>query len=242
VGVKDFTDDTFLGGRVRVRQPACGFRSGLDAVMLAAAIPARAGDEVLELGSGAGVASLCLAGRVPGCSITGVEIDGALVSLANSNAAVNGGSARVRFMEADALHLPRALRKGFDHVFCNPPFHGDEGQRSPDARRARATHDEAQLRNWLSAGVKRVAANGAFTAIVRADRLAEALAGLPASAVAVVPLWPKTGEAAKRVILQVRAGSRAPLQLLPGLVLHEVDGHYTREAQLVLRDAAALPF
>ncbi|MBI3678336.1 MAG: methyltransferase [Proteobacteria bacterium] len=233
------TEDRFLDGRVIVCQPAHGFRSGLDAVMLAAAIPARANDDVLELGAGAGVASLCLAARIERCKVTGVEIDPDLVEIASANAETNGVDSRARFVEGNVFDLPRALRKSFDHVLCNPPFHGDEGQRSPHVSRRRAKHDEGSLAQWLETGLKRTVSNGTFSAIVRADRLAETLAALPESGVTVLPLWPKAGEAAKRVIVQVRKGTRAPLTLLPGLVLHE-GGGYTKEAEAILRGCGGL--
>jgi tRNA1(Val) A37 N6-methylase TrmN6 len=228
------TEDRFLGGRVRVRQPASGFRAGLDAVMLAAAIPAAAGQEMLELGAGAGTASLCLAARVPGSVIAALEIDPATAALAAQNAK---GTA-VRIVEADAFDLPRDLRRGFAHVFCNPPFH--DGEASPDAAKDRALRDRGSLGDWLEAGLKRTESGGSFTAILRADRLAEALARLPARGLAIFPLWPRAGEPAKRVILQVHGGSRAAPVLAAGLVLHEADGSYTPEADAVLRDGAAL--
>jgi tRNA1Val (adenine37-N6)-methyltransferase len=240
--VKEFTEDRFLDGRVRMRQFMRGFRSGLDAVMLAAAVPARAGNTVLELGSGAGVASLCLATRMPECAITGIEIDGELVSLANGNAAANGMADRAHFLESDVLNLPPDLRTAFDHVLCNPPFHGAEGEISPDESRARALQDSGGLSRWLDTGLKRTASNGTFTIVLRADRLGEALDALPGHGVAVLPLWPKRDVPAKRVLIQLRRGKRAPFTLLPGLVLHEQDGHYTPEADAVLRGAAALNF
>ncbi len=120
------------------------------------------------------------------------------------------------FVVADAFDPPAALRRPVDHVFCNPPFHGDDGQVSPDAARARALQDGGQLVQWLVAGVKRTAPKGTFTAILRADRLGEALAALPERGVTVFPLWPRAGEPAKRVIVQVRKGSRAPLAVAAG--------------------------
>jgi tRNA1(Val) A37 N6-methylase TrmN6 len=236
--VTAFTEDGFLDGRVRVRQPVHGFRSGLDAVMLAAAVPAGAGDGVLELGAGAGVASLCVAARVPGCTITGIEIDGELVSLANGNALANGTSDRVRFVQADVLDLPSEQRTVFDHVLCNPPFHGPEGETSPDAGRARALQDAGDLSQWLEAGVRRTAPNGTFTVILRADRLNEALRALPEQSVRVFPLWPKANEPAKRVLVQVHQSKRTPFALLPGLVLHQADGRYTPDADAILRGRA----
>ena len=238
--MSESTDDKFLNGRVMVRQPVRGFRSGLDAVMLAAAVPAASGDEVLELGSGAGAASLCLAARVADSSVTGIEIDPALMEIANANACTNNVGVRVRFVVGDALVPPEALRRGFAHVFSNPPFHDVEGETSPDAGRELALRDDGHLADWFAAGLKRVASGGTFTTIVRADRLADALTALPERGVAILPLWPRAGEPAKRVVLQATKGSRAPLALLPGLVLHKADGRYTREADAILREGCSL--
>ena len=236
----EITEDRFLGGRLIVRQFRDGFRAGLDAVMLAAAVPAQAGDDVLELGSGAGTASLCLATQVPGANVTGAEIDADLVALANGNAAANHLGDRAQFVAADVFDLPSELRRDYGHVLCNPPFHTQDGERSPDAVRARATHDEGSLPAWLQLGVKRTAPNGTFTCILRADRLGEALAGLPATGIRIQPLHPHADAPAKRVVVQVRKGSRAPLAMLPGLVLHEAGGAYTPQADAILRGDAVL--
>ena len=227
--------ERFLGGRVLVRQSQTGFRGGLDAVMLAAAVPAVADDEVLELGAGAGTASLCLAARTS-CRVTGVEIDPVLTTLANDNAAANGLAAR--FVAADIGNLPQELRRDFAHVFCNPPFH--EGEVSPDPAKDRALRDAGRLDDWLAAGLRRTVSDGAFTVILRADRLSETLTHLPEQGVTIFPLWPRPGHAAKRVIVQARKGSRARPVLLAGLVLHQADGSYTPEADAVLRDGASL--
>ena len=229
--------ETFLDGRVKVTQPESGFRSGLDAVMLAAAVPAQTGQTALELGAGAGTASLCLLARVPDLALTGIEIDKNLVTLANNNAAAN--DMRAQFVCADIFALPSELKRDFDQVFCNPPFHG-EGQTSPNEMRATALMDQGRLEEWLRIGLQRTVSGGFFTAILRADRLSQALVALPEKGVAVFPLWPKAGEAAKRVIVQVRKGSNAPFALLPGLVLHTVNGAWTPEADDVLRRGNAL--
>jgi len=238
--VSETTEDRFLGGRVIVRQPSQGFRSGLDAVMLAAAVPAKAGDEILELGSGAGAASLCLAARVPDCAIAGMEIDSELVDIANANAQENEVGDRVHFAAGDVLAPPQKLKREFTHVFANPPFHGKDGETSPDASRDLALADKGRLGDWLAAGMKRVVSGGTFTAIIRTDRLSETLAALPPEGFALFPLWPREGDVAKRIIVQVRKGTRAPLALLPGLVLHEADGTYTELADALLRGGASL--
>lgn len=229
--------DTFLGGKVMVRQPDTGFRSGLDAVMLAAAIP-EGGTTALELGAGAGTASLCLAVRRPDLDILGVEREPDLADLAAANAAANGME-RVRFVAGDIFALPPDLKRDFDHVFCNPPFHGP-GQASPDGARAAALQDGGKLTDWLKTGLQRTVSDGVFTVIVRADRLGEAVAGLPSAGLTLFPLWPRAGEAASRVLLQVRKGSRAPALLLPGLVLHGRDGAHSPESEAVLRGGAPL--
>jgi tRNA1Val (adenine37-N6)-methyltransferase len=229
--------ETFLDGRVRVTQPETGFRSGLDAVMLAAAVPAKAGDSALELGAGAGTASLCLEARVPGVIITGVEREETLAALARDNASANGAAAR--FIAADIFALPAELKRDFDQVFCNPPFHG-EGQVSPDPSRAAALMDDGKLADWLKLGLQRTVSGGFFTAILRADRLNQALAALPQKGLCAFPLLPRASEAPKRVIVQARKGSNAPFALLAGLVLHQPDGSWTPQADAVLRRGSAL--
>jgi tRNA1(Val) A37 N6-methylase TrmN6 len=229
--------ETFLDGKVRVAQPETGFRSGLDAVMLAAAVPAVSGQSALELGAGAGTASLCLMARVPGLAVSGIERDESLVALARRNAAANG--ADCSFVAADIFALSQELKRDFDQVFANPPFHG-EGQLSHDERRVAALMDGGQLSDWLKLGLQRTVSGGFFTAILRADRLNEALAALPEKGVCAFPLWPRQGEASKRVIVQARKGSNAPFALLPGLVLHTKDGSWTPEADAVLRRGTAL--
>ena len=136
------TADRFLGGRLIVRQPTKGFRAGLDAVMLAAAVSVSNGEHVLELGAGCGVASLCLAARVSGCAISGLEIDRELVEMASDNARTNFLDGRVSFFEGDAFDPPRSLRREFAHVFANPPFHLADGVRSPERLRSSAKHGE----------------------------------------------------------------------------------------------------
>jgi tRNA1(Val) A37 N6-methylase TrmN6 len=229
------TEDRFLNGRVIVHQYTNGFRAGLDAVMLAASVAAKSGDNILELGAGAGTASLCLAARVSDVSIVGVEIDPALSVLANTNAATNKCEARVRFVEADIFALPQDLKRDFAHVFCNPPFHDEQGEVSPWPSRDRALRDVGRFADWIETGLKRTISGGTFTVMLRADRLGEALAQMPERGVTIFPLWPRAGEPAKRVILQARKGSRAASTLLPGLVLHNADGTYTSEADAILR-------
>ena len=242
---KATTDDAFLDGRVRVAQPRRGFRAGLDAVMLAAAVPARTGDSVCDLGAGVATAALCLAARVAGLHITVVEIDEGLAALARANGGRNAHAKSFSTVVADILKRPRSLRRqGFDHVLTNPPFHEiARGTRAPDGMKAQATSARAsELVAWLRFARALVRPKGTVTAILPPEQVALALAALSPSGVGIeiVPLWPKLGAPAKRVIIRMRTNSKAPTVLLAGLVLHEADGTPTLAAQTVLRHAHAL--
>jgi tRNA1(Val) A37 N6-methylase TrmN6 len=204
--------------------------------MLAAAVPASAGETALELGAGVGTVSLCLAFRTK-CDVTGLEIDPDLSRLANQNAALNAMADRVRFETADALIWHPDRR--FDHVFCNPPFHDDTGQRSPDAQRARALQDTGTLKDWVRSGLKHVASKGSFTIILRADRSGEVLAALPSKGIGIFPLRPRAEDPPKRIIVHWSDGGSS-LPQSPGLILHQADGRYTAEADAILRGASAL--
>ncbi len=236
------TENALLGGRVRLVQPARGLRAGHDAVLLAAAVPAGPGERVLELGCGSGAAFLCLAARVPGIRVVAVERDPGLVALARRNAALNGLADRVEVLEGDVADpaLRRAL-PACAHGFANPPF-WPAGTAPPEALRAGATHEAgAALADWARCLGSAVHRRGSATLVLPAARFAEglaALAGAGFGSPALLPLWPRAGMAAKRVLLGARRGGRGPGRVLPGLVLH---GEGAAAAEAVLRDAAALP-
>ncbi len=236
----DFTADGFLDGRITIAQPKLGFRAGHDSVLLAAAVPASSGERILELGAGSGVSSLCLAARVSGCKVLGVEIDPALVALANDNAKRNKMDSRVRFVVGDACEvMPDSAP--FDHVFFNPPFHPDTGQVSPNASRDIATRDtEDAVRSWTARALALVRSGGTVTAVLRAGRLNDFLAISGKAGASVLPLLPGVGEPPKRIIVQAVRGDSTPLFTLPGFPLHE-GGRPTHGAEAVLRFAAALP-
>jgi tRNA1Val (adenine37-N6)-methyltransferase len=233
-----FTRDGFLNNRITVEQPRQGFRAGHDSVLLAAAVPARAGEQLLELGAGAGVVSLCLAARVPDCRILGVEVDPALVALANANAQSNDMGDRVGFVAGDAGTFSPETR--FDHVFLNPPFHPGSGQISASRSRDRAMRDSGDaLVSWTRHACGLVRTGGTVTVILRADRLAELQAACPAGYETIL-LLPRAGEAPKRVIARLFPGTPVAQTALPPLILHESDGKPTAASEAVLRHGAAL--
>ena len=238
--------DEFLGGRLRIEQPVAGYRAGADAVMLGAACAARPGQAVLELGCGAGVASLCLAARVPGAVLTGVERDADYAALARANAVLNGVAMQV--WQADLAQMPGDLRaQSFDHVIMNPPYFAT-GTPSGDAARADARHEQTPLAAWLDAGLRRLRPGGQITIIHLAERLDSILAGLVprAGAVTILPIAARDGRDAGRVIVQARKGVRTPLRLLSPFVMHQGRAHVrdaenlNEKAQAILRHGAAL--
>ncbi len=243
----EITDDGLLGGRLQILQPATGHRAGIDAVMLAAAIPARPGELTLEGGAGVGTASLCLARRVPGVSVDALEIDPMLAGLARQNAERNGLADAIEVYCGSIASPPyRITANSYHHVFMNPPFLG-QGAGSPSPHQGRVSaHQESAvgLRDWIKFATTMVRPAGCITMIHRADRLDDVLAALKgrAGGCEIFPLWPGNGKAAKRFIVRAYKGNDGPLSLLPGLVLHEAGSKYTDAAEQVLRHAAALDF
>jgi tRNA1(Val) A37 N6-methylase TrmN6 len=245
----DTTDDGFLGGRLRILQPRVGYRAATDPVLLAAATLARPGQSVLELGCGVGVASLCLLSRVPGLAVEGVERQASYAALARLNAERNGLPLAVT--EADLARPPAALRaRTFDHVLANPPyFRANDGTRADDPGREAAFREETPLDQWIDAALRRLVPGGWLTMIHLTDRLGDMLAalGTRAGSVTILPVAPRSGRPASRVILRARKGARAPMTLLAPFILHQGTTHlrdgddFTPAARAVLRDGAALP-
>jgi tRNA1(Val) A37 N6-methylase TrmN6 len=244
------TRDAALDGRLWLWQPARGFRFGIDAVLLAAAVPARPGDRVLELGCGVGAAVLSLATRLPGLTLTGVEAQAPYATLAARNAAENGIALRV--VTADLTALPAPVRaESFDQILMNPPyFDRAAGVAARDAGRDTALAGATPLADWITTAARRLAPRGTLTVIQRSARLTDLLAALAGrlGSVSVLPLQARAGRAPEHVILRARKDGRAPFRLLAPLVLHAGATHesdaenYAPAIQAVLRKAAALPW
>ncbi len=240
------TLDRLLGGRVRLRQPARGYRVAIDPVLLAAAVPAVAGETVLDAGAGSGAASLCLAARLPACRIVGLELQPGLHRLASQNVAQNDLGGRLEMVLGDLDRPPPGLAgTSFDHVMTNPPYlAAGAATASPVPERGLASlEQELDLAGWLGGCLRRLRPGGMLTLIHRADRLADLLAALRGQLgdLVVFPLWPGVRErAAKRVLVQGRKGSRGPLTLAPGLALHAEDGGFSAAADAILRRGEAL--
>ncbi|MBN9671112.1 tRNA1(Val) (adenine(37)-N6)-methyltransferase [Roseibium aggregatum] len=251
----DITRDAFLGGQVYVCQPRRGrHRAGLDAVYLAAALPKDTKGHVVDLGAGVGTAGFCAAARLPGISVTLVEIDRAVLALAEqglSDPANAAFSERVSLIEAD-ITAKGSLRHGAgltpsmaDHAIMNPPYYeADRFRASPNAARADAHMlDERGLEPWARTATDVVKEGGSLTVIFRADGLLELLSVLKGrfGSIDVIPLRPRPDAAATRVLIRAVRASKAPMQLLPGFVLHEGDGSdFTSQSRRVMRDGEGL--
>jgi tRNA1(Val) A37 N6-methylase TrmN6 len=238
------SEDRLLGGRLILRQPAKGYRAGVDAALLAAACDASAGHRVLELGCGAGAVMLAAAIRRPGATFVGVERDTDALALATASIGLNGLGERVSAHAGDVAGDLAGLGRGFDAILANPPFFDDPARlRPPHPTRRAAYLTEEGLGAWIQAMLKAARTGGTLTLIHRADRLGDILGLLAAKAgsVRIRPVHPHADEPAKRVLVRATKAGRAPLQLLPPLVLHERGGaKHTAAAEAILRGEAAL--
>ena len=237
------TEGFLLGGRVRHNQMSAGHRTGIEPVLLAASIPARPGQTVLEAGTGSGAALLCLAWRVPGITGIGVELDPELAALAGCNMAANGFDL-LSAMPGDIERFSSSA--AFDHAMVNPPWHEADGTRSHDAAHDRARRAEPGLiERWVAALSHPLKPRGTLTLVVVSGVLPVVLSALTEAgcgSASLFPLWPRANVAAKLAVVRAVKGGRGPCRLLPGLILHEQDGRFTEAANAVLREGAALAF
>lgn len=241
-GLGKLTVDDFLGGAVRLIQLEKGYRAGMDAVLLAAAIPAGEGEKALDIGAGTGGVAICLAKRCPGVRVHGLENQPDLAALARENAKLNGLSDKIEIFTGSVLENPiEAPENFYHHVFANPPYiEGGAGQTSPSKTKAAAHF--GGLEAWVKFALSRVKNKGTLSFIFRADRLDELLSALHrrAGETVILPLWPRKGFPAKRVIVQARKGLHGAATLAPGIALHGREERYSKAAEAILRDGAAI--
>lgn len=245
----DITEDAFLGGQLRLRQKRSGHRAGHDAILLAAATRAEAGERVVDLGAGVGAAGLALARRVAGIRLSLVEIDPEQAALAHANAAANAIPADAIVLDvttdASAFAANGLPPDCADVVLMNPPFNDPARHRgSPDqARHTAHVATDATLQAWVHAARRILRSGGALTLIWRADGIAEVLAALSRGfgSLAILPVHGEPGQPAIRVLVRAVKGSRAPTRILPGLMLNEESGVPNKQVKEVLEGRAVLP-
>lgn len=248
------TRDQFFSGRLNILQPKHGYRAGVDPVILAACVDMQTGQAALELGCGVGVGSLCLAARVKGVEITGVELQQNYFELAQKNADYNRNECASEFMFhcADINALPPELmQQNFDHVFANPPyFNRENGKSAQDTGREIGRGENLLLAVWVDVAVRRLKPLGYLTIIIDAARLRELLAAMDhrLGGVKVLPLAPRQNRGAKLVVVQARKTGRGAFRLMAPVVMHQGAAHtvdqdsYTDEISAVLRHGAKLDY
>ncbi|MHB0770350.1 tRNA1(Val) (adenine(37)-N6)-methyltransferase [Bradyrhizobium sp. 5.13L] len=245
----DITLDAFLGGQLRLQQMRSGHRAGHDAILLAAATDARAGDRVVDFGAGIGAAGLALAWRIPGIRLSLVEIDPELAELARANAQANAIAAETIVLDVTAE--PKVFASSglapdsIDVVLMNPPFNDPDRHRgSPDrARHTAHVATEHTLDAWVHAARRILRSNGVLTLIWRADGIADVLAALSRGfgSLSILPVHGEAERPAIRVLVRAVKGGRAPTRLLPGLLLNEGSRLLKNDVTEILEGRAALP-
>ncbi|MGN1063354.1 MAG: tRNA1(Val) (adenine(37)-N6)-methyltransferase [Alphaproteobacteria bacterium] len=235
-----FTMDDFLGGLIRLKQPATGYRVTSDAVVAAAAVRAQAGQTVLDVGCGGGVIGLCIGARVPRVRVTGVELQPELAELARENACFNHQDMEVITADISA-RIPALHGRLFHHVVTNPPFYTETPQRA-DRQVEIAYKQVVPLEQWIDFCLKHLRAKGTFTMIHRTQFVPQILSALQGRLgdIALIPLFSKPMRPPKRVIITGRTGSRAPFCLHSGFVLHREDNTRTEWAEKIMRHGASL--
>lgn len=250
--VDDTTLDAFLGGQLSILQPRRGYRAGLDAVLLAATVASSPGRavSVLDVGAGVGTVGLAVARRLADTRVVSLEQNPALAELARRNAAHNALGDRVTVVQGDVLAPAADLARlgvaadAFDHVLANPPYHAEgRGTRATDPAKAHAhVMPDGDLGAWLRVIARVTVPGGTATLVHKAEALGALLAAMEGrfGNLKVLPIHARAGLPAQRVIVNGTKGSRAPLALLAGLVLHG-DGHaFTPAAGAILRHGQAL--
>lgn len=239
------TNNTILNGKIILTQPSQGYRAAIDPIFLAASVPVHPLDSVLEVGAGVGTAMLALAHRIPQVKIIGLELQRSLVRLASHNIKLNGYQDRLDILNGNLLDpLPRIAAGSFSHVMANPPYFSEEkASQSPYRIKALSNSDhEGKLDQWIDFCYRMVRPKGSVTFIFTSDRLDELLSCMHGKLgeILIFPLWSKAGQPAKRIIVRGRKNIKAPCKILSGLVLHTLDGSYTKEANSILQDGKGL--
>ncbi len=238
-----------LDKKLALYQTPNGFRTSMDSVMLGAACPAKPNQSILDLGCGVGSVGLCAIYRIENTTLTGIDIQEDHIELAQKNAATNNMEGRAEFITADIRKAK--LGNIFDHVICNPPYKEAGAHiKSPSLSKARAMghiEDDMDLQSWIACAHRHIKGQGSLTLIHEAgqiDNIIHALygknGGKKFGAVEIFPLYPKQGSPAKRVIIRAWKHKKSPATIHQGIIMHESNGDYTKQADRILKDAERL--
>jgi tRNA1(Val) A37 N6-methylase TrmN6 len=238
------THDSIYQGKLTLEQPRKAYRFGSDAMLLAASVHAYDGQKVLELGCGVGAVLLGAHSRLPTTHFTGIELQAEYAVLAKANVERNGAESLVSIVQGDVtdkalLHLLGT----FEHVIANPPYYGENHSGAvTELRRVARQQTDNDLAEWLQAANRFLKPKGTITIIHSVEKMDELIEGLKkfCGAIRVFPLWPQAGQSCKRIIIHALKGSKTPLSIMPGLVLHESDGKLTPRADEVINHGHSL--
>ncbi len=234
------TNDFLLNKKVQILQPVEGYRASTDAVILSSMPESlKKGGKILDMGSGTGPISLCLARRLDNVQIVGLEIQDELIELSNKSAELNGFQNRVKFEKHNIKNKKIEMHDQFDICITNPPY-SEVDMKSPKKHKATAHNfDGLGLKDWINFGIRALKPRGVFYMINRAEALSEIISIIygKLGAIKVIPIYSKEGEDAKRVVVIGQKDSRKALVIDKGLVVHNKDGSYSDQAKLILEDA-----
>lgn len=247
---QETTQDHLFKGRIRFYQPAVGYRSAIDTVLLAASVNAGSGDRVVDMGCGVGVAMLCLGTRIDGVLIDGIEIQPVLAELARRNISENAFNDRLHAFGGDIASPPDGVKGGeYDFAMANPPFMAPANGNAPpgEIKRTANFEGDADLKQWVKAALGLVRRKGTVVLIQRADRLGDIISAISGASdpngegagdITILPIHPKKGSPANRVIVSFRRAVKAPVTLLEGITVHTDNGGYTPLLERVLDGGA----
>ena len=241
--MQDYTEDYLLDKQIKIYQPKNGYRASSDAVILSSIIrQTKPNDKILDIGSGTGAISLCLARRFPKNEIIGLEIQSDLVELSNKSAEINGFD-NLKFINTDIRKKIENIENcSFNHVITNPPY-TDHDMPSPNESKALAhNHHNFNLIKWLHFAIKMLRPQGYLYTINRTEAIDEILSAIKGKMgeITIIPIYSKEGQNAKRVIISARKDSHAPTKILPGIIIHDQSGNYSSMAEKLLRHGETL--
>ena len=237
--------DKLLGGRVELFQPKQGFKATTDSVILAASIPFKQGERAIDLGSGLGVASLCLVARVSDAKVIGLEKNNDLVSLSNKSAKYMNVADRINFISCNIFNIEKPLYdslNNMDHVILNPPWYSDRPFNRMENKEKRNAKVElnADLYDWLKVCRSLLSRRGRVTLIHRAESLSKVIFSLVKNQfgdITILPVMSKSGASAKTIVVSALSGSKGKCNIMSNIYLHDRRGNYTRTAEDILRNA-----
>ncbi len=239
----DFSIDDFLGGKIKLKQLLNGYRATSDAVTLSAAVnKLKNNATILDVGSGTGAVSLCLAARFKNIKITGIELQNENVEIANENSELNNFSDRVKFFQGNIFDNNNVFAKqGFDCVISNPPFMDRSDYASPNSNRD-LTRREENLKEWIEFCVKRANDNGKIYIIAKPDKLGEILQVMmiKTGAIKLYPIYSKINNIAKKIIIEATKSSKGKLEIMPAISLHSDDGKINSVAKKIQKEGKTL--